>query len=76
MSGFRDYHMVTRKPQTEIKAYIFIRFFELTKFWFDPEGPSGGPCGPPEHPQGIEGDAKDIFVITEAYVTTSISNIF
>ena len=30
----------------------------------------------PPFPRGIQGDDKGIFVIIEAYVTTSISNIF
>ena len=47
----------------------------MTKFCFDPEGPLWGALQAPEGPQGIEGDAKDIVVITEAYVTTSIRNI-
>ena len=30
----------------------------------------------PPFPRGIQGDDRGIFVIIEAYVTTSISNIF
>ena len=48
----------------------------MTCFVLTPRGSSGGPCGPPECPQGKEGDAKDIFVITEAYVTTCIRTFF